>query len=142
MNNEEASNTFVEKDIYSEPPNLNDTATKEEIREAWANWILSETRSRAAHKASWTKSQKHCPLPNFDTADIMMKSGGVWRQNNGMTGLIGNSELGSLEAVLITNADQDNSVSFRGKRSGRNKSGTKKSKSKKEEKRQKILRGK
>jgi len=130
-------NTFVEKEMYSDPPDLPDDATKEDISAAWSKWIFEEAKARKVHKTAYTKSQKPGVMPDFDKSGILMKIGGVWKQNQSMTGLIGSSELGTLESVLIQNADQDRSISFRGKRAGRK--SNRRSAKHKELKRQSIL---
>lgn len=134
---------FIEKSFYVEPPNLDLTATEEEVREAWASWISKNAKERANHKRAWTKSQKHGSLPNFDKANTMMKINGVWKQCPGMTGYIGSAELGTLEAVPFELAKQDRHFQPRGKRAGRGGNKHKfrrKDPDKKELKRQRVLR--
>lgn len=136
---------FIEKDFYVQPPELPDTADEEEIREAWATWIMENAKERAKHKREWTKSQKPEDLPNFDKANTMVKIGGVWKQRPAMTGYVGSAELGTLETVCFELSKQDRHFQPRGKRAGhkgnKHKFG-RNSPSKKEIKRQMILRDK
>jgi len=131
---------FVEKDIYVEPPNLPDTATEKEKKEAWANWITANARERANHKRAWTKAQKLGDLPDFSKANTMVKINGVWKQQQGMVGLVGDVGLRTVELVLTEMATQDRHHQARGKGAGRagNKHRNKRLR-RKESKRQMIL---
>lgn len=113
------SRIFIEKDFYIDPPELPDTASEEEIRTAWAEWIKKNSLERAKHKRAWTKSQKQGSLPDFDKANTMMKINGVWKQRPGMTAYVGSAELGTLETVMFELSKQDRHFQARGKRSGR-----------------------
>jgi hypothetical protein len=131
---------FVERDFYVEPPKLPDTATEVEIKTAWANWITANARERAKHKRQWTKSQKPGNLPDFNRANTMVKVQGVWKQQHGMVGLIGDVGLRTLETVLIELAKQDKYYQARGKRAGKSGNKRKISRQKRKElKRQSIL---
>lgn len=110
---------FVEKDFYVEPPKLPDTATEAEIKEAWANWITANARERAKHKRQWTRAQKPGDLPDFNKANTMVKVHGVWKQRQGMVGLVGDAGLTTLETVLTELAKQDRYYQARGKRAER-----------------------
>jgi hypothetical protein len=110
---------FVEKDIYVEPPNLPDTATEAEKKEAWANWITANAKERANHKRAWTKAQKPGDLPDFNRANTMVKVHGVWKQRQGMVGFVGDVGLLTLETVLTEMAKQDRHYQARGKRAGK-----------------------
>ena len=111
---------FVEKDFYVEPPKLPDTATEAEIKKAWANWITANARERAKHKRRWTRAQKPGDLPDFNKANTMVKIQGVWKQRQGMVGLVGDVGLRTLETVLTELAKQDKYYQARGKRAERN----------------------
>jgi hypothetical protein len=111
--------TFIEKDFYVDPPNLDSTATEMEIRIAWSDWLIANSRERAKHKRAWTKAQKPGDLPDFNRANTMVKIHGVWKQRQGMVGLVGDVGLLTLETVLIEMAKQDRHYQARGKRSGK-----------------------
>lgn len=131
---------FVERDFYVEPPNLLDTATEAEIKEAWSEWIMANAKERANHKRQWTKAQKPGNLPDFNRANTMAKIQGVWKQQPGMVGLVGDVGLRTLETVLTELPEQGRYHRFRGKRKSKpgNKHRTARLK-KKELKRQMIL---
>lgn len=131
---------FVEKAWYITPPKLPDTATKEEVKKAWVNWVVANAKKRASHKQQWTKAQKHGSLSDLSSANTMVKIQGVWKQQIGMVGLAGDVGSGTLETVLTELPKQGRHHRFRGKR--KNKSGNKHKKARlkrKELKRQMIL---
>jgi hypothetical protein len=130
---------FVEKDFYVEPPVLPDTATEAEIKEAWANWITANARERANHKRQWTKSQKPGSLPDFNRASTMAKINGVWKQQQGMVGLVGDVGLRTLEVVLTEQAEQDKHYQARGKKAGHGNKHKNRRRIRKEQKRQLVL---
>jgi len=110
---------FIEKPFYVEPPNLPPTATEDEKRHAWAEWIIANAKARANHKRQWSKSLKPGTLPNFDTAHGMVKIDGRWKQRPSMTGLVGSSDMLTLETVLVEQATQDRHFQARGQRGKR-----------------------
>jgi hypothetical protein len=133
---------FIEKDFYVEPPQLSDSASKKEIKEAWGKWDKANKKERANHKRKWTKSQKPGEMPNFDSATTLVKINGVWRQRMGMVGYVGDADLRTLEVVLTEKSKQDRYFQPRGQRA--NKKGNKhksrrNNKKRKDLKRQKIL---
>lgn len=135
--------TFVEKEFYTEPPDLPEDASDDEIRSAWAEWIKKESKARANHKRQFTKAQKAEPLPDMGNSGLMIKQGGVWRQRPTMTAYVGSAELGTLESVVFELAKQDRHHQARGVAGGQRRSGRRrKSQSKREAKRQRILNSK
>ena len=134
------SKVFIEEDFYVKPPELPDTATEAEIKTAWADWMMANARERANHKRRWTKSQKPGRLPDFNKANTMVKIHGVWKQRQGMVGLVGDVGLRTLETVLTEIAKQDRYYQARGKRAGKSGNKHKNSRRKgKELKRQLVL---
>jgi len=103
---------FLEKDFYIDPPNLPKDATDKEVEEAWKNWDKQNSKLRANDKRRWTISQQPGEMYNPDTANILVKINGVWKQSS--HGIEGTEEAYSI--VAIEKAKQDKHYKARGNR--------------------------
>jgi len=84
---------FVEKEFYHEPPEANASP------EVWEKWLTREKRSRAAHKAQYTKSLEVDPEAYedmFHSQGFAVKVNGVYKQQDAFVGFGGSKEDGTL----------------------------------------------
>lgn len=103
--NEPEGLAFVRRDYYVEPPKAGSSATE------WADWLKADSAKARAHKAQWTKAQKHAEIPEVSPR-VVSKIGGVYRQSS-LVGFIGGSEdsAGTIDAAV--EADQEKIVEAR-----------------------------
>lgn len=104
MEIEDNGRAFVRRDYYVEPPKSGAS------NDDWVAWLKADQAKARAHKAAWTKSQKHAEIP--ETPRVVSKIGGVYRQS-ALVGFVGGSEdhAGQIEAVV--EADQERVVEAR-----------------------------
>ena len=96
---------FVRREYYVEPPKAGSP------REVWEAWLREDAAKARAHKATWTKSQKHAEIPEVSPR-VVSKIGGVYRQSS-LVGFVGGSEdtAGTLDVAV--EAEQERVVEAR-----------------------------
>lgn len=91
----------MDKLFFVEPPSKNASAQE------WEQWLVSDTRARAAAKAALTRSLDHGDPSEFgEDMGMTIKVGGVYRQSVAL-GFVGDEGNVTLEPAVGANQDGD-----------------------------------
>ena len=113
---------FVEKDFYHEPPKPDATPIE------WEEWLNKEKKSRAAHKANYTKQQEtdsEAYESMFPQTGTPLKINGVYKQTDAFVGFAGNKENNTLSIELAQKDTQEHHLALTNMETNRSKRGSK-----------------